>query len=254
VYVACSTLCFARAPLDGALRMIDELEFSKVDVAIHEHGTHLRPSEVAADIALAAQRIRIGPSLSPAAFSIEIDASGPAEYVRQLKAISRLARLSAVSILTIPAAPTGAGLDAEVKRLRGLVGMVEAEGLVLTVLTGTGTLTETPAAAVELCQRVPGLGLTLDPSHYVNGPHQGGSFDEVFPFVRHVHLRDTGRAPGKFQVRVGQGEIEYGRIISHLQRRHYDRLLTVSIHEVADAPFAMATEVRKLKFLLESLV
>ncbi len=169
-------------------------------------------------------------------------------------AICRLARLSAVSILTIPAAPTGAGLDAEVKRLRGLMRLIEAEGLVLTLVTRTGTLTETPAGAVELCQRVPGLGLTLDPSHYINGPHQGAAYDEVFPFVRHVHLRDTGRAPGKFQVRVGQGEIEYGRIISQLQRRHYDRLLTVAIHDVADSPFAMDTEVRKLKFLLESLV
>ena len=45
--VACSTLCFARYPLERALRMIGELEFSKLDVAIHEDGTHLRPSEVA---------------------------------------------------------------------------------------------------------------------------------------------------------------------------------------------------------------
>jgi sugar phosphate isomerase/epimerase len=254
VYVACSTQCFARYPLDRALRMIGELEFSKVDVAIHADGPHLRPVDIAADIALAAQRIRIGPSLSPAAFSVEIQAPHFEEYIRQLRAICRLARLSAVSILTISAAPTGAGVDTEVRRLQGLVRLVEAEGLVLTVLTRTGTLTETPAGAVELCQRVPGLGLTLDPSHYVNGPHQGGPYDEVFPFVRHVHLRDTGRAPGKFQVRVGQGEIEYGRIISHLQRRHYDRLLTVAIHDVTDTPFTMETEVRKLKFLLESLV
>jgi sugar phosphate isomerase/epimerase len=254
VYVACSTLCFARSPLDGALRMIGELEFSKVDVAIHEGGPHLRPSDVAADISLAAQRIRIGPSLTPAAFSVEIAAPNADEYVRQLRAICRLARLSTVSILTIQAAPLGTGVDAEVRRLRALVRLVEAEGLVLTVLTRTGTLTETPAAAVELCQRVPGLGLTLDPSHYVNGPHQGASYDEVFPYVRHVHLRDTGRAPGKLQVRVGQGEIEYGRIISHLQRRQYDRLLTVAIQDHADTPFAMTTEVRKLKFLLESLV
>jgi sugar phosphate isomerase/epimerase len=254
VYVACSTLCFARCPLDNALRMIGELEFSKVDVAIHEHGAHLRPSDVASDIALAAQRIRIGPSLSPAAFSVEIDAQQPDDYIRQLRAVCRLARLSAVSLLTIPAAPIGAGLDREIRRLRALVQIVEAEGLVLTVATRTGTLTETPAGAIELCQRVPGLGLTLDPSHYINGPHQGASYDEVFPFVRHVHLRDTGRAPGKFQVRVGQGEVEYGRIISHLQRRHYDRLLTVAIHDVADAQFAMGPEVRKLKFLLESLV
>jgi sugar phosphate isomerase/epimerase len=234
--------------------MIGELEFSKVDVAIHEHGPHLRPSDVAADIALAAQRIRIGPSLSPAAFSLEFAAPNSDEYVRQLRAVCRLARLSAVSILTIPAAAIGAGLDAEVRRLRAMVRMVESEGLVLTVATRTGTLTETPAAAVELCQRVPGLGLTLDPSHYVNGPHQGAPYDEVFPFVRHVHLRDTGRAPGKFQVRVGQGEIEYGRIISQLHRKHYDRLLTVAIQDIADEPYPMETEVRKLKFLLESLV
>jgi hypothetical protein len=46
VYVACSTLCFARHPLERALRIIGELEFSKLDVALHERGPHLRPSEV----------------------------------------------------------------------------------------------------------------------------------------------------------------------------------------------------------------
>jgi sugar phosphate isomerase/epimerase len=162
--------------------------------------------------------------------------------------------MSAVSVLSIPAASNRSSFDSEILRLRELVHLVETEGLILTVATRVGTLTETPSLAVELCERVPGLGLTLDPSHYINGPHQGASFDEVFPYVRHVHLRDTGRAPGKFQVRVGQGEVEYGRIISQLERCHYDRLLTVAIHDVADAPFVMESEVRKLKYLLESLV
>ncbi len=254
MFVACSTHCFARHPLDRALRIINELEFSKVDIAIHEQGTHLKPSEVFADIPRAAQRIRIGPSLSPAAFDIEIEAPTAHEYVSQLRALCKLARASTVSLLTIPAASNRSSFDAEILRLRELVHLVEAEGLILTVATRTGTLTETPTLAVELCERVPGLGLTLDPSHYINGPHQGGGIDEVFPYVRHVHLRDTGRATGKFQVRVGQGEVEYGRIISQLERCHYDRLLTVAIHDVADAPFAMESEVRKLKYLLESLV
>jgi nucleoside-diphosphate-sugar epimerase len=82
VYVACSTLCFGRYPLEDALRVIAELQFSKFDAALHEHGRHLRPSEVAADVGLAAQRIRIGPSLSPAAFDVEIDAADPA--IREL--------------------------------------------------------------------------------------------------------------------------------------------------------------------------
>jgi sugar phosphate isomerase/epimerase len=254
VYVACSTLCFARLPLEQALRAIAELEFSKVDIAIHEQGPHLRPSEVAADVALAGQRIRIGPSLSPAAFNVEMEASSEAEFVHQLQAICHLARLSMVSVITLPSASAGSGLDAEVKRLTSLVRLANVEGVVLTVETRIGTLTEYPDTAVELCKRVPGLGLTLDPSHYLAGPHQGKSFDQVYPYVRHVHLRDTGRTPEQFQVRVGQGEVEYGRIVSHLTRCGYNRLLTVEICDIADAPFAMDTEVRKLKYLLESLV
>ena len=253
MYVACSTQCFTRLALEPALRLMAELEFSKVDIAINENGSHLKPSEVAKDVVGAALRIRIGPSLTPAAFSVEFDVKSEEEYLHQLKAICRLARLTAVTLICVPAASNGSGLDAEVTRLRKLVHLVEAEGLVLSVPTRIGTLTELPGTARELCERVPGLGLTLDPSHYINGPHQGGAYEEILPYVRHVHLRDTGKAPGKFQVRVGQGEVEYGRIITQLQRHRYDRLLSVALHDVAEAPFAMETEVRKLKYLLESL-
>ena len=254
MYVACSTLCFARHPLERALRVIGELEFSKLDVAIHERGPHLRPSEVAADVGLAAQRIRIGPSLTPAAFSVEIEADGAEDYQRQLRAICRLARMSTVSIITIPAAASGTDLDGETKRLAPLVHLAQAEGIVLTVPTRMGTVTEDPEVAARLCERIPGLGLTLDPSHFIAGPHQGKSFEQVYPHVRHVHLRDTGRGPDQFQVRVGQGEVEYGRIVAQLLRHGYDRLLTVAIHDFPDAPFSMDAEVRKLKYLLESLV
>src|SRR5262245_46382617 len=254
VFVACSTQCFGRHPLEGALRIIGELEFGKVDVAIHEDGPHLKPSEVAQDVNLAAQQIRIGPSLTPAAFSIEMQAGSDAELEAQLLALCRLARMSTVSVLTLPASPAGVSLDAEVERLTRLVRLTEAEGIVLTVPTCIGTLTELPATTLKLCERVPGLGLALDPSHYLARPCQGESYDDLYPYVRHVHLRDTGRGPGKFQVRVGQGEIEYGRIIAQLERCGYDRLLSVDIHDVADAPFVMEAEVRKLKYLLESLV
>jgi sugar phosphate isomerase/epimerase len=159
-----------------------------------------------------------------------------------------------VSVITMAASSSGSGLDAEVKRLAALLQLAQAEGIVLTVATRMGTLTEDPDTCVELCERVPGLGLTLDPSHFIAGPHQGKHIDQVYPYVRHVHLRDTGRSHGQFQVRVGQGEIEYGRIIAQLSRHHYNRLLSVDILDVADAPFAMEPEVRKLKYLLESLV
>ncbi len=253
MYVACSTLCFGRYPLEQALRMLAELEFSKADIAIQARGPHLTPADVVGDVGLAAQQIRIGPSLSPAAFNIEIETPDPAEYQRQFRALCKLARTSAVATLTIPAASVGSDLQAEAARLSELIALTAADGLVLTVETRVGTLTENPDAAVELCERVEGLGLTLDPSHYICGPHQGRAYDHVFPYVRHVHLRDTGRGPDKMQVLVGQGEIEYGRIISQLERHDYDRVLTIEIVDVPELPFVMETEVRKLKYLLESL-
>src|SRR4051812_38728930 len=71
VFVACSTLCFSKQPLSEALRAIGELGFNKVDLAVDESGTHLRPSAVAADVARAAQLLRHGPGLAIAAFHIE---------------------------------------------------------------------------------------------------------------------------------------------------------------------------------------
>jgi sugar phosphate isomerase/epimerase len=253
VDVACSTMCFSRYGLEDALRIIGELRFNKFDLAIHEQGKQLRPSEVAADVHAAAARLRYSPGLSPVAFSVEIDAP-EVEYAKQLHAVCRLARISAVPLLTLTPASVDTPIDHEVRRLSNLQRIADGEGILLTVSTLIGTHTQTPEGAVELCQLVPGLGLTLDPSHYTAGPHQGKSYDMVFSYVRHVHLRDTGRGPNQFQVRVGQGEVEYGRITSQLARFRYGRSLSVDIRDVPDTPFAMEPEVRKLKYLLESLV
>jgi sugar phosphate isomerase/epimerase len=256
VFVACNTLCFSREPLESALRHIAELEFDKIDLAIVEESPHLKPSEVAENPEAALRRLRHGPSLTPAALGLDF---GDADLLqpgarRRFEAMCRLAKPLTVAVLTIPAAPLGTPFDDEVRRLSTLAGYAMREGLVLAVETHSETLTADPAAAVALCQAVPGLGLTLDPSHYIHGPHRGGNFDEVYPYVQNVHLRDTGKKPGEFQVRVGQGEIEYGRIVNQLSRYHYTRTLSVDIHDLPEAPYAMPQEVRKLKYLLESLI
>ena len=256
MFVACNTLCFSREPLESALRHIAELEFDKIDLAIVEESPHLKPSEVAENPEAALRRLRHGPSLTPAALGLDfgdLDLLEPGGR-RRFEAMCRLAKPLTVAVLTIPAAPLETPFDDEVRRLSALAGFAMREGLVLALETHSETLTADPSAAVALCQAVPGLGLTLDPSHYIHGPHRGGNFDEVYPYVQNVHLRDTGKKPGEFQVRVGQGEIEYGRIVSQLERHGYDRSLTVSILDALENPFDIEVEVRKLKLLLESLI
>jgi sugar phosphate isomerase/epimerase len=256
VFVACNTLCFAREPLHSALRHIADLEFDRFELALVEDGGQLKPSDVADNLDIVAQRLRQGPSLTPSGLGLDfgaLDLASPAGRKR-FEAMCRLAKPLTVAVLTIPAAPLGTPFDDEVKRLGALAAHAMRVGLVLPVATHSRTLTADPAAAVELCKAVPGLGLTLDPSHYIHGPNKGADYDAVFPHVQNIHLRDTGKGPGEFQVRVGQGEIEYGRIINLLERHGYDRALTISILDLPENNFDTEVEVRKLKLLLESLI
>jgi sugar phosphate isomerase/epimerase len=253
VYVACSTLSFSKLSLEDALRTVREMRFTKADLAIHDDGPHLTPIEVASDVTRVAQRLKAA-NLPLAALHLGIGCPDPAEAREQFRAVCRLARVSTVPLVTVSAAPIGSDFDAEVRRLTTWVKVAELEGVILTVETHASTVTSDPLGAVELCRRVRGLALTLDPSHYQIGPHGPVDYDNIYPYVRHVRLRDTGHAPDQFQLRIGQGELEYGKIISQLERVHYDRALTVDIRDVPDNAFPVEPEVRKLKYLLESLV
>lgn len=253
MFVACSTLCFGRHSLDDALNCIRQIGFGKVDLAIHAEGPHLRPADVQTDVGKLAQKLRAA-NLGYSAFHVEFDQPDNDATRDQLRAVCRLGRLLAVPVLTVPAAAVGADPTAEVARLNDWVRITEREGLMLTVETKQGTVTEDVLGAVELCRRVPGLGLTLDPSHYECHPHATANYDPVYPYVRHVRLRDSGRQPNQFQVRIGQGDIEYGKIMSHLSRYRYDRAMTVDVRDIPDCPYPIDVEVRKLKYLLESLV
>jgi sugar phosphate isomerase/epimerase len=256
VFVACSTLCFATEPLETALRQIAELEFDKFELALVEGGQHLRPTDAGDDPEAALQRLRSGPSLIPSSLYLDfgsVDWSDPLTN-RRFEGICRLSKSLSVAVLTMHAGPAGTPLSEEVQRLGELAGLAMREGLVLALLTHSETLTADPQVAVELCRAVPGLGLTLDPSHFLQGPQPHADYDVVFPHVKNVHLRDTGPAAGEFQVRVGQGQVEYARIIAMLQRYGYNRGLTVAIIDRPDNAFDREVEVRKLKLLLETLI
>ncbi|WP_337175198.1 sugar phosphate isomerase/epimerase [Paludisphaera sp.] len=254
MFVACSTLCFANEPLEAALRHIAELEFDKVELAIVEEGQHLRPSEVGEDPEAAYLRLRRGPALIPSALHLDF---GPVDWAdpvqkKRFDNHCRLAKALSVAVITMTAAPAGTPLEREIARLTALSSTAMREGLVLAILTQREAVTCDPATALKLCQEVPGLSLTLDPSHYVG--FKDSEVDHLFPYVQNVHLRDTGKGPDEFQVRIGQGRIEYARIVNLLNRGGYKRSLTVSILDRPDNAFDREVEVRKLRLLLETLL
>src|SRR5690606_4839308 len=101
-----------------------------------------------------------------------------------------------------------------------------------------------------MCGNVKGLGVTLDPSHYIYKENAGRSYDQILKYVYHVHLRDTTK--NELQVRVGQGEVEYSRLVTQLRRVRYRRALAVDMRELPDTDHS--SELRKMRLLLESLL
>lgn len=253
MYVACSTLCFAKHPLDEALRTIREMNFAKADLAIHEDGPHLKPSDLTGDLAKIAQKLK-ATNVSFAAIHARFASYDGPEIRKQFRGVCRLARMLTVPLVSVQAAPKGGDFDADVAKLQDWVEIAQTEGVILTVETNSTTLTAEPASAIELCKRVPGLGLTLDPSYYISAEHGPVDYDSLYAFVRHVRLRDSQSRPDAFQVRVGLGELEYGKLVTHLDRCRYDRALTVDVRDLPGSDFPVEPEVRKLKYLLESLV
>jgi sugar phosphate isomerase/epimerase len=222
-------------------------------MAVHPKGPHLTPADVVASPTQVAQKLK-AQNVPVAAISLTTTEPDGEVARKELKASCRLARLLSVPIVTVPAAPAGTDVETEIARLTEWVKLATAEGVILTIETHSETLTGNPVTALELCQSVRGLGLTLDPSHYHAGPHGPADYDPLYPYVRHVRLRDSGPRPDQFQVQVGQGDVEYGKIVNSLDRCDYDRALTVDVRDIPPPGYPVDSEVRKLKYLLESLV
>ncbi len=152
--------------------------------------------------------------------------------------------------LTIHAGEHGTPFNQEIERLRELVRIAAQDGILVGIKTEVGTLTENPDTCGVTLRECQGLGVTLDPSHYICGPWNGRSYEHIMKYVVHTQLRDTKK--DKFQVRVGQGEVEYGKIIASLEPLKYQRALSVHIPPQADVDHV--GELRKLRLLLDSML
>jgi len=249
VFVAASTRCFGNVPFDQALRQLVDLEYSYVELMIHEHDGHLKPSEVAQRLEDAVAQCRETHRLTPVALSVETDAPEP-EAFRQFAACCKLAKAIKVVTITVRSAELGTPFNAEVERLRELVAIAALDGCRVGLLTEAGRMSEDPDTAVVFCDNVKGLGITLDPSHYLCHPRGPVRYEQLMKYVYHVRLRDTTRE--KFQVRVGQGDIDYSRLINQLNKVHYDRALCVDIAPMPEVD--QLAELRKIRLLLETLI
>lgn len=235
--------------LPDAIGKLRDLEYSSVEITLHENSNQVKPSQVMQSVDQAIALCRDTHRLNIVSYSLEIEAEGE-DYYKQFEAICELAKATKVVTLTVPSGEHGTPFNEEVEKLRRLVAIAELQGVRVGMRSQVGRLSEDPDTVAVLCDNVKGLGLALDPSHYIYGPHQGRSIDKLIKYVYHMLLRDTKK--DQLQVRVGQGEVDYGKLVTQLERVNYDRALCVHITEMPDVDHMV--ELRKMRLLLESLL
>ncbi|MFM7109785.1 MAG: sugar phosphate isomerase/epimerase family protein [Planctomycetota bacterium] len=252
--VGCSTLCFSRNSLDLVFDYLTELDISRYEVVVHDHSIHLTPANSTSDPQRISSYLKQRPGISPAAFFYREIRKDSFQEFSEIRALASLARHCQIPLITVlPSNSTEIG-SREVDRLAMLVQAASGEGIELAVSTQGGTWASIPEGLSTACRAIKDLSVALDPTHFPILDLDNSNQELILSRVAHVHVRDSGKGPLQFQTKVGRGHVEHGRILNLLERAGYQRMLSIDIHDYADSPFPVLPEVRKLKFLLESLL
>lgn len=259
MFVAASTLCWPDLELQAAIELLQDLEFTAIEIAIQESIGPLRPAEILEDEDRAIQILRSSHRMDISGYRLELASTGD-EHYEQFATMCRIAKTTKVVNISVPSAEKGTPFNEEVEHLQKLVSIAEGEGVRLSVRCMLGCLSEDPDTLLVLCNNVDGLGVALDPSVAMIAANEqpaiakamavGKGFDQLLKFVTNCQLRDTKK--DQFQVSVGQGEVDYGKLVTQLEREKYKRALTVDMSPMDD--FDHRVELRKLRRLLESLI
>ncbi|NLE56733.1 MAG: TIM barrel protein [Planctomycetes bacterium] len=193
---SCSTLVKAKQPLEPALKTVAHLGFKYADVMCLSWTPHVNVDALVKDFDTEAARV--AKALADNKLKVSnltfdgIETKPFDEYKTRFTAVVKLAvRLKAplINIMAPPAKSDRADMMAKLKVIHRIAA---DSGIKLTLETHMGQMTEIPADAEKICKEIPGLGLTLDPSHYYAGPNQGKCFDNLYPYVMNTGFRAGG--------------------------------------------------------------
>lgn len=249
MFVAASTNCFSNLERDEAIEKLVDLEFSAIEMVIREEDNHLKPSLIMNDFEAAVALVNSTRRLDVIGFGIETSVESP-DYMAYFTAICKLAKATKVVTLTVPSGEHGTPFNEEVERFKEMVKIAEAHGVRVGMRSKTDHLSGDPDTVSVICGHVKGLGLAIDPSHYIYKRETPANYDDLLKYVTNVYLRDSTK--DKLQVRVGQGIVDYGKLINQLSKVNYNRALVIDSPMQDDVDHM--GEMRKLRLLLESLL
>lgn len=169
---------------------------------------------------------------------VERNLAGPPEprNLADIKAAFRFARAAGAPTVFIlpgvlnPGQTRRDALAATVEAVKPMVAAAGEAGVVLTVEPHVHSYLESPALAAELCDRVPGLKLALDPAHFACAGWRQDEIEALAPYTGHVHLRQA--RPGALQAKLEEGTLNFPALFGALRDAGYDGWLGIEyVHQ-----------------------
>jgi sugar phosphate isomerase/epimerase len=140
-----------------------------------------------------------------------------------------------------------------IEELRFMQGVCEGKGLQLNIEPHSHSLAEDPGVVPRFCKAVPGLGLTLDYSHFVFQGYDQSAVEPLHKYATHFHARQA--RPGFTNASRAEGTIDFRRIIHKLKADSWDGVICLEYNPslIDDAPGEIAWLKRRLeKYLGET--
>lgn len=256
MYISCSSVVEANLHLSDAILRMKELGYRYFDFFAFDGCCGLSlPKLVAGDDSIVRElsevisRTGLKVSSFNCGFSRHVNDPDPA--ARQQVEKEYLALLELAGKVNCPGLTVQAGVvpeggsftEAYEGALEGLLRLHSLGKLgdgTLSFEPHQGAVVEKPADALRMAQALwPKVGITYDPSHFAMQEIPLPQTEAMLEYTVHVHVRDAG--PGRMQVPMGEGTVDFAWLIRALEERNYQGPVAI---EYLDAKEEDATKLR----------
>ncbi|MBS1880170.1 MAG: sugar phosphate isomerase/epimerase [Actinobacteria bacterium] len=260
---SCTDFSFPLLSHEAALDLVAAMGFEAVDLVVASGVGHVRPEAVADHPEGWAERLRERIGARGLAVSdvlliqgshhgdIPYNHPDPDRRERALELFEATLKMASgvgaggITVLPGPrfeGEPAAASAERSAEALAELLVHAAETGLTLSAEPHLGAWAETPAGALELVERCPGLKLTVDYGHFVYQGIAAEEVDALLPHARHLHVR--GGCPGRLQTTSRENTIDFARIVERLLTAGYGGdLATEFVWFQGEGPYSRCDEV-----------
>jgi len=244
--LACADFTFPLLPHDQALQLIAMLDLQGVDIGLFEQRSHLWPSREFAAVETSARQLKgkldaLG--LQAADIFLQMDPDFQAFAINHpeadrrakardwfSKALTYANEAGAKHVTILPGVhfageSLNTSLDRAVDELAWRVEQAQTQNIVFGVEAHVGSIVPTPASAEALVQRVAGLTLTLDYTHFTRTGMPDAVIEPLIKYASHFHIR--GARTGRLQERFAHNTINYQRVWDAIKANKYSGWLGI---------------------------